>query len=197
MLAGDFTTVASPRARRQINLGGGFVGNRINPAPLQPCRHESGEALAGDDRSLRTDYVPDRGRQQWEGIGRLDYQLTNDQSVFGRYMATFIRKPPALPGRGRQRAQGHQSGLDNLAHALTLGDTWVLGPTMVNSVRVAYNRTTVNRYNTPHFDPTDLGIKLHPYIRGQMPIQVYRRSSCRPARQQRSSGTTSTRWPMT
>ena len=41
------------------------------------------------------------------------------------------------------------SGLDNLAHALTLGDTWVLGPTMVNSVRVAYNRTTVNRYNTP------------------------------------------------
>jgi len=48
----------------------------------------------------------------------------------------------------------------------------VFGPTMVNAIRVAYNRTTVNRYNTPFFDPSDLGIKLYPYIRGQMAIQV-------------------------
>ena len=48
----------------------------------------------------------------------------------------------------------------------------MLGPTVVNSIRVAYNRTTVDRYNTPYFDPNDLGIKLHSYIEGQMPIQV-------------------------
>jgi TonB-dependent receptor-like protein len=43
---------------------------------------------------------------------------------------------------------------------------------MVNAIRVAYNRTTVNRYNTPYFDPSDLGIKLYPYVRGQMAIQI-------------------------
>src|SRR5688572_5334187 len=38
MLAGDFTAVASPAcAGRQINLGGGFVGNRINPALFSPA----------------------------------------------------------------------------------------------------------------------------------------------------------------
>ena len=87
-------------------------------------------------------------------------------------MATFIRKPPAYEGGSDNVLKAIDPGLDNLAHALTLGDTWVLGPTMVNSVRVAYNRTTVQRYNTPYFDPTDLGIKLHPYIQGVMPIQV-------------------------
>jgi hypothetical protein len=42
----------------------------------------------------------------------------------------------------------------------------------VNAIRVAYNQTTVNRFNNPYFDPTDLGINLYPYIRGQMPIEV-------------------------
>jgi hypothetical protein len=87
-----------------------------------------------------------------QGIGRFDYQLTPDLSVFGRYMATFIRKPPAYEGGSDNVLKAINSGLDNLAHALTAGDTWVLGPTMVNSMRVAYNRTTVNRYNTPYFD---------------------------------------------
>ena len=87
-------------------------------------------------------------------------------------MATFIKKPPAYQGGDDNVLKAIDSGLNNLAHALTLGDTWVLGPTVVNSIRVAYNRTTVDRYNTPYFDPSDLGIKLHPYIEGQMPIQV-------------------------
>ena len=113
-------------------------------------------------------------------------------------MATFIRKPPAYQGGSDNVLKAIDSGLDNLAHALTLGDTWVLGPTMVNSIRVAYNRTTVQRYNTPYFSPTDLGIKLHPYIRGcdadpgPARIRVAGRHD-----DQRSSGTTSTRWPMT
>ena len=65
MLAGDFTTVASPAcAGRQINLGGGFVGNRINPALFSPAAMNLARRAAGDDRSLRTDYVPDDGRQQ-------------------------------------------------------------------------------------------------------------------------------------
>jgi len=36
----------------------------------------------------------------------------------------------------------------------------------------AYNKTTLRRFNTPYFDPADLGIKMYPYLRGQMPITV-------------------------
>ena len=175
MLAGDFSAVASPACTggRQINLGGGFVNNRINPALFSPAAMNLARRLpATTDPCGQITYQTTGDSNEGQGIGRLDYQLTTDHSVFGRYMATFIKKPPAYEGGSDNVLKAIDPGLDNLAHALTLGDTWVLGPTMVNSIRVAYNRTTVQRNNTPYFDPTDLGIKLHPYIQGVMPIQV-------------------------
>jgi outer membrane receptor protein involved in Fe transport len=175
MLAGDFSAVTAPACTggRQINLGGGFVNNRIDPALFSPAALNLARRLpATTDPCGQITFQTADDSNEGQGIGRVDYQLTADHSVFGRYMATFIRKPPAYEGGSDNVLKAINSGLDNLAHVLTLGDTWVFGPTVVNSIRVAYNRTTVNRYNTPYFDPTDLGIKLHPYVEGQMPIQV-------------------------
>jgi hypothetical protein len=182
MLAGDFTAITAPACTggRQINLGGGFVNNRINPALFSPAAMRLAQRLPRtDDPCGQVTFQTTEDRNEGQGVGRMDYQLTPDHSVFGRYMATLITKKPAYEGgsdnvlkAGAATPGSAPGGLDNLAHALTVGDTWVLGPTTVNSIRVAYNRTTVNRYNTPYFSPSDLGIKLHPYIPGQMPIQV-------------------------
>jgi carboxypeptidase family protein/TonB-dependent receptor-like protein len=175
MLAGDFSQITSPACTggRQINLGGGFVNNRIDPALFSPAAMRLAQKLPRtNDPCGQITFQTTDDSNEGQGVGRMDYQVTPDHSVFGRYMATFIKKNPAYEGGSDNVLKAINSGLDNLAHALTLGDTWVLGPAMVNSIRVAYNRTTVNRYNTPYFDPTDLGIKLHPYVTGQMPIQV-------------------------
>jgi len=175
MKAGDFTAFASPACNngRQVNLGGGFVGNRIDPALLSPAAMNLARRLpTATDPCGQITYSTTADSNEGQGIGRVDYQMTQDHSVFGRYMATFIKKPPAYQGGSENVIKAADGGLDNLAHALTLGDTMVFGPTMVNAIRVAYNRTTVNRYNTPFFDPSDLGIKLYPYVRGQMAIQV-------------------------
>ena len=175
MLAGDFTTFASPACNngRQVNLGGGFVGNRINPALFSPAAMNFARRLpTATDPCGQITYTTTGDSNEGQGIGRIDYQMTKDNTVFGRYMATFVKKPPAYEGGSDNVLKAADSGIDNLAHALTLGDTMVFGPTMVNAIRVAYNRTTVNRNNTPYFDPSDLGIKLYPYIRGQMAIQV-------------------------
>ena len=182
MLAGDFTAITAPSCTggRQINLGGGFVENRINPALFSPAAMNLARRLpATTDPCGQVTFQTTDDSNEGQGVGRIDYQLTPDHSVFGRYMATFIRKQPAYQGgsdnvlkAGMTPPGSAPGGLDNLAHALAIGDTWVLGPTMVNSVRVAYNRTTVNRFNAPYFDPADLGIKLHPYVKGQMAIQV-------------------------
>src|SRR5436190_7017083 len=175
MLSGDFTAFASPACNggRQVNLGGGFVGNRINPALFSPAAMNLARRLpTATDPCGQITYTTADDSNEGQAIGRIDYQLTKDHSVFGRYMATYIKKPPAYQGGSDNVIKAANSGINNLAHALTLGDTMVFGPTMVNAIRVAYNRTTVNRYNTPYFDPSDLGIKLYPYIRGQMAIQV-------------------------
>src|SRR5256885_17125738 len=62
--------------------------------------------------------------------------------------------------------------IDNLAQALTFGDTNVFGSNMVNSLRFAFNRTAVDRDNDPYFDPVDLGIKAYSSVPHQMIVVV-------------------------
>jgi hypothetical protein len=175
MLAGNFTAFASPACNngRQVNLSGGFVNNRINPALFSPAALNLARRLpATTDPCGQITYSTTDDSNEGQAIGRIDYQWSANHSVFGRYMATFIKKAPAYQGGSDNVLKAANSGIDNLAHTLTLGETIVLGPTAVNSIRVAYNGTTVNRYNTPYFDPSELGIKLYPYVQGQMPIQI-------------------------
>ena len=64
-------------------------------------------------------------------------------------------------------------GLDNLAQSLTMGDTLVFGTNLVNSLRVAFNRTSINRGSPPFFDPLDLGVRnFHTYRDGEMVLAV-------------------------
>ncbi len=158
MLAGDFTTYASPACQgRQVTLGGGFVGNRIDPARFSPA------ALNMAGRSCRRRPIPAARlptasptiatRAQY--VGRVDYQLNTNHSLFGRYMASRDKKPSAFGTTGNVLTTVNPS-IDNLAQSLTLGDTTVFGNNMVNALRFAFNRTAVNRDNDPYFDPADL-----------------------------------------
>ncbi len=65
MLAGDFTTFASAQCQgRQVNLGAGFVGNRIDPARFSPAALKMATLPAEDDRPLRPDHVQPAGRSR-------------------------------------------------------------------------------------------------------------------------------------
>ncbi|HET9384376.1 MAG TPA: TonB-dependent receptor [Gemmatimonadales bacterium] len=175
MLAGDFTTVASPECTggRQVNLGGGFVNNRIDPALFSPAALNLARRLPATTHPCgEITFSMTNDSNEGQALGRLDYQLNANHSVFGRYMATFVKAEPAYEGGSDNVLKAEQGGSDNLAHALTIGNTMVFGQAVVNSIRVAYNRTTVHRTLTPYFGPSDLGIKLHPYLQGQMAIEV-------------------------
>ena len=176
MLAGDFATFASPQCNngRQVNLGGGFVNNRIDPALFSPAALKLARKLpATTDPCGQITFSTTEKSDEGQGIGRLDYQMTSNHSIFGRYMVTFVKQDPAYRGEGDNILKATTGdGLENRAHSLAVGDTMVFGPAAVNAVHVAFNRTKVDRFNTPYFDPADLGIKLYPYIRGQMPINV-------------------------
>jgi carboxypeptidase family protein len=180
MLAGDFTMFASAACNggRQVPLRAPFVGNRVDPSQFSPAALNLARRLpATTDPCGQITYQTGDDSNEGQAIGRIDFQWSANHSVFGRYMNVFIKKTPPYKGEGDNVLKaiplpGSVPGLDNMAHMLTLGDTMIFGPTVVNAVRVAYNDTTLRRYNTPYFDPADLGIKMYPYIRGQMPINV-------------------------
>ena len=174
MLAGDFTTFASPQCQggRQVNLGGGFVNNRIDPARLSPAALKLASYLPKTtDPCGQITYSQPDDRDEGQYVGRVDYQLSTNHSIFGRYMASRDKKPSAYGTTGNVLTTVNPS-IDNLAQSLTLGDTAVFGNNMVNALRFAFNRTAVNRDNDPYFDPPSLGIKASTYVEGSMIVVV-------------------------
>jgi hypothetical protein len=174
MLAGDFTAFASPacNAGRQINLVAGFVNNRIDPSRFSPAALNLAKRLPSTtDPCGQTLYALPDNRDEGQYVGRVDYQLNGNQSLFGRYMATRDKKPSdfAMTGNVLTTVNPH---INNLAQSFTVGDTKVFGANGVNNIRFAFNRTAVNRDNDPYFDPHDLGINVNSYVPHQMIISV-------------------------
>ena len=166
MLAGDFTTITSPQcAGRQITLGAPFVGNRISPALFSPAALNLVAKLPQTTNPC--------GEIKWEQAGnedqhmpvaRVDFQVTNNQLIFGRYLGTKISTPPSWSGPGDNILKTTLSGALNQLHSVVLGHTQVVSASVVNAVRVTYNHTTVQRFQPDgFFSPADVGVKMFSY----------------------------------
>ena len=181
MLAGDFTTFASPACNggRQINLGGGFVNNRIDPAQLSPAALNMVKYLPSTTDpcgQVHYSFLDDSTEHQY--LGRADFQRTSDDTIFGRYMATKFDKP--IPMREGDSALSLYDaanvrnilGMDALSHSLVIGDTRVFGPDAVNSLRFSFNRSGVYRLAPDTFDPYDIGSDVYAYQPDTMVVIV-------------------------
>jgi len=165
MLAGDFTAFTSPACNsgRQIALRAPFVNNRIDPSQFSPAAMNLARRLpTTTDPCGETRFSLPSDRDEGQAIGRVDYQRTANDTLFGRYMYTFDKRPAPL-SKSDNVLTTTTSAVDNYAQSLTLGDTRVFGANMVNSLRFAYNQTVVDRFNEPFFEPKDLGSSVYNY----------------------------------
>src|SRR4029453_8844321 len=123
-------------------------------------------------------YTTTEDSTEGQGVGRVDYPWTPYHSVFGRYMATSVKNPTPLPRSDSvlslyNTARGAGiPGLDKLAQSLAVGDTHSFGSNTVNSIRFAFNRTVIDRLDTPLFDPYALGSNVYSYDPGAMVLAV-------------------------
>jgi hypothetical protein len=174
MMAGDFTAFASPacNAGRQITLRAPFVNNTINPALFSPAAVNLAKRLPSTtDPCGETTYVTTNDSTQNQTVGRLDYQLRANHSLFGRYMLTSHDEPAPF-SRSQNVLTTGTPGLDNLAQSLAIGETAVLGNNTVNALRFAFNRTSIHRGTPPFFDPHDLGSNVYSYKPGEMVLAI-------------------------
>jgi carboxypeptidase family protein len=146
----------------------GFTGgNQINPALYDPV------ALNIVKKWLPTDRADDCGRVQfgnvvqdndWQAVGRVDWQASNAHSVMGRLLLTSAQRgnPFQITGNVLNSAF---AGFDNLAQSHTLGDTWLIDPKTVLSSRLAVNYVDVQRSAANFFDWAGIGVKnSYPYV---------------------------------
>ena len=108
---------------------------------------------------------------QHQVLGRVDYQISQKQSLFGRYMATTYVQPPAFSLTENILAST-QGGLNDLAQSATIGHTYLITNNTVNAFRVAFNRVGVHRDNNDYFSGCDIGVNLYCYIPHQTVVNV-------------------------
>src|SRR5436190_7163401 len=174
MMAGDFSAFAAPacNAGRQVTLRAPFANNTINPALFSPAAVNLAKRLpTTTDPCGEVTYVTTNDSTEGQTVARIDYQMTPNRTLFGRYMATYHNEPAPYSLSNNVLTTG-TPGLDNLAQSLALGDTAIYGHNVVNAIRFAYNRTAIHRGMPPFFDGKDLGSKVYSYKPGEMVIAV-------------------------
>jgi len=170
MLAGDFTGVASAacNARGAVTLRDPFLSNRINPALLSPAAVNIARRLpTTTDPCGRITYSRQTKPQEGQTIGRVDWQIAQNQSLFGRYMRTTTFWEPALnntPDNILVAGTSGAGGRDSSSQSLAVGYTQVLTSTTVNNVRFTANRTNVHRTNADMFSPQEAGVNIYTYV---------------------------------
>ncbi|MBI3049345.1 MAG: TonB-dependent receptor [Acidobacteria bacterium] len=179
MLAGDFTTFASPTCNggRQVGLGAPFVNNRVDPALLSPAAVAIAQRLPStDDPCGQIRFRVPLDVNESQVVSRLDYQWSSNHTVFGRYIGNFERRLPNYSRTGNVLTVAHAYSPNrrHRVHAVALGDTLVFGANTVNAFRVTWNRAGFRTNDPPDafFDAPSLGIRLHSYVPGVIAVNV-------------------------
>ena len=96
----------------------------VNPALFSPAALKLVSYLPpADDQCGQLTYEQPADSKQGQAVGRMDFQQSANQSIFGRYMATFDKAPAPYAQTGNVLTLAGGGGLDNLAQSLTMGDT--------------------------------------------------------------------------
>jgi Carboxypeptidase regulatory-like domain len=175
MLAGDFTTFASPacNAGRQITLRAPFVNNQISPTLYSKVALNVAAKLPqAQDDCGRITYGIVNKLNEYQAVGKIDYQWNAKHSIFGRYLATaYSLTPPYSVSNGNVLTTTNP-GFDDLAQAFALGHTYLVNPTTVNAFRMTVNRTAVMRLHAPYFSAPDMGVKSYSSLKDFMALSV-------------------------
>ena len=173
MLAGDFTAITSAacNAGRQLNLTGGFVGNRIDPSRLSPVTLNFLKHVpVSTDPCGRLQYgIPNNNTEQ-QGLGKFDYTLSARQQISGRYYYAHYNNPATYDGSNVLTLS--RTGQDNQVHSIGVGHNLVLSANTLNALHVTFNRTLNDRPLPAFFSATDLGSKIFSLVPGYVGVSV-------------------------
>jgi len=179
MLQGDFTQVMSATCQGTAKTLGGLFGangaatNTINPALFDPAAVKIAALLpAAQNQCGGLTYAQPLSENDNEGDARLDYQVSDKQSLFARYMLLRqnIAVPYTLDPSNVLTATG--VGANDQYQGFTLGDTFLVSPTAVNSARVYINRISAIIPGASMFGPENVGINAYTYQPNYLTVLV-------------------------
>ena len=137
----------------QLNPSAAAIVTKL-PQGTGPC----GEIRYGIPNVVNNVTLPTTSGQI---VGRIDYQQSPSNTIFGRYIATWDHAPVPYDSSGENLLTTNNNALNDLAQSAALGDTWLINLRTFNSLHLAMNREAVNRPGPSFFGPSELGINAY------------------------------------
>ena len=170
MTTGDFTAYTSPACNggRQIPLRAPFVNNRIDASLLSAAALNLTKAMNKSlDPCGTIKYGIPLATNDYQGIARFDYQRSAENSIFIRYFADQIKSPSPYDLADHDPLNSLDAAAVGLAQAFTVGNTYLFGPKVVNTLRFTANRLatakTPGNYTNAGLGTVDIGVHAFAY----------------------------------
>jgi hypothetical protein len=166
MVAGNFTAFASPACNggRQITLKAPFVNNQVDPALMSKAALNLQKLLPQtSDPCGRTLFGAPVKTDSRMGIARIDYQKSDKNSIFGRYLADSQFNPPPYT-LSHNILAAKTLGVDALTQAFSIGETYLFNTNIVNSFRLTANRWVGGRTGADYAGWPQMGVKAFSYV---------------------------------
>ena len=173
MRAGDFTAFASPACNngRQVNLGGPFVGNAIDPSRMSTVALNFLKAVpVPTDPCGRLQYGIPNNNDETQALGKIDYTLTKNQTLSARYLYAHYENLATYDGKNVLTLS--RTSQLNTVQSTVVGHTWVLASSALNSLHVTFNRTLNDRPLPEFFSPADIGSKIYSPVKGYTGVNI-------------------------
>jgi len=176
MLAGNFQTITSAACQGHlVTLPAPFVNNMINPTLFDPAAVKIAALLpqpTNPNGCGGFTYTQPLSEDDHEVDSRVDYQLSDRQSLFARYMLSkqIIAVPYSLAPSDVLTAGG--VGANDQFQGFTIGDTFLVSATKVNSARLYLNRISAIIPGAHMFGPENVGINAYTYQPNYLTIPV-------------------------
>ena len=172
MLFGDFSGCPTFPATIRDPDGGTFPNKQI------PVSRFSQQALnivkflpKSTDPCGKVTFGPITQNNAYQVLGRVDYQISERNMLFGRYMATAFYQPSSY-ALSKDILDTAQGGLDDLSQTAAIGDTHLFSPTTINSFRASMNRVAISRFNDNYFDACEIGVQFTCFVAHQTVVGV-------------------------
>lgn len=165
MLAGDWTTFASSacQARGAITLRAPFVNNRINPALFSPIAVEAVKRLNAEtiDACGLVRFGRRVNQDEWFPIGRMDWQVSGKQQMFGRFETGRLWTSSDYDGKTVLSI--NEPEYFRHSTSFVLGHTYSFSANVVSSFRGTILRTVNDKDQDDYFHWGELGVKNYYY----------------------------------
>ena len=149
VLQGDFTQILSPSCNggKSTTLKAPFSGNTIAPSLFDPTALRLVALMpVSSDPCGKIQYGVPAPAAEHQGIGRVDWQASERNVIFGRWFVTNYAQPPYY---ANNLLTTSTVGQDAQTQSIIAGETFLINPGTISAFRANFTRSMAVRVNAP------------------------------------------------